>query len=75
MQNKQILVVEDEAAIRDCMARYARGIDRMDRGLILGAYWEDGYDRHAHFGGTPAEFTDWVLDLLAGFYADLSRRR
>lgn len=56
----------DEAAIRDCMARYARGIDRMDRALILGAYWEDGYDRHAHFGGTPLEFTDWVMDLLAG---------
>ena len=56
----------DESAIRDCMACYARGIDRMDRSLILGAYWEDGYDRHAHFGGTPAEFTDWVMDLLAG---------
>jgi hypothetical protein len=55
-----------EAAIRDVMASYARGIDRMDRELILGAYWEDGYDRHAHFGGTPAEFTDWVMDLLAG---------
>jgi hypothetical protein len=55
----------DEAAIRDVMASYARGIDRMDRALIEGAYWPDGYDRHAHFGGTPAEFTDWVMGLLA----------
>ena len=56
----------DEAAIRDVMASYARGIDRMDRKLIEGAYWPDGYDRHAHFGGTPAEFTDWVMGLLTG---------
>lgn len=55
----------DEAAIRDCMARYARGVDRMDRALIEGAYWEDGYDRHAHFQGSPREFADWVLGLVA----------
>ena len=55
----------DEAAIRDCMARYARGVDRMDRTLIEGAYWPDGHDRHAHFQGSPKEFADWVLGLVA----------
>ncbi|MBM3596487.1 MAG: hypothetical protein FJX31_12175 [Alphaproteobacteria bacterium] len=35
------------------MASYVRGIDRMDPELILGAYWPVGYDRHAHFGGSP----------------------
>lgn len=44
----------DEAAIRYCMARYARGVDRMDRALIEGAYWEDGYDRHALSRGARA---------------------
>lgn len=61
MKLKRLL---DEAAIRDCMARYARGVDRMDRALIEGAYWEDGYDRHAHFQGSPREFADWVLGLV-----------
>jgi hypothetical protein len=55
----------DEAAIRDVMSSYARGIDRMDRDLIESAYWEDGYDRHALFAGSPREFTDWVLSILA----------
>lgn len=57
--------VVDEAKIRDCLARYARGIDRMDRPLIEGAYWPDAYDRHALFAGSVEGFCDWVMSLLA----------
>ncbi|MBV6416011.1 MAG: hypothetical protein CMLOHMNK_00538 [Steroidobacteraceae bacterium] len=52
-------------AIRDCLMRYARAIDRMDRSLLEGVYWPEATDDHGSFSGTAAEFIDWVLPVLA----------
>jgi hypothetical protein len=50
----------DFIEIQQVLARYSRGIDRMDRDLILSVYWEDAYDSHAVCEGLPTEFADWV---------------
>ena len=57
----------DREAIRDCIYRYCRGIDRMDRELLLSAYWPDGTDEHGNFTARSAqEFVGTALDILAG---------
>ncbi|MBG6120030.1 MULTISPECIES: nuclear transport factor 2 family protein [unclassified Sphingobium] len=50
----------DKEAIRDCLLRYSRGIDRMDRDLMLSAYHPDGYDDHGVTQGDRETFVDWA---------------
>jgi len=53
--------------IRDVLARYTRGIDRMDRELVLSCYHAGAYDDHGAFQGTAEEFADWVAEALSYF--------
>lgn len=43
----------DRQAILDCMVRYTRGIDRLDRELMLSAYHDDAVIDHGDFVGSP----------------------
>lgn len=56
----------DREAIRQCLHRYARGVDRFDREMILSAFHPDALDEHGKFVGTPDEFADWALRQHAG---------
>jgi hypothetical protein len=51
----------DREQIRDCVARYCRGVDRFDRALILSAFHPDAIDEHGKFVGNPQEFVEWAL--------------
>jgi len=51
----------DRQAVLDCMTRYTRGVDRLDRELLLSAYHADAIDDHGLFVGSPAAFADWAL--------------
>jgi SnoaL-like domain len=53
----------DRAEILDCLARYSRGIDRLDRALVLSAYHPDAIDDHGKFVGSPEEFADWAFAM------------
>jgi hypothetical protein len=53
--------LHDRECIRDCVARYCRGVDRFDRELILSAFHPDAMDEHGKFIGTPTEFVEWAL--------------
>ena len=44
----------DREAIRDCLFRYCRGIDRGDEAALRGSYWPDATDRHGAYSG-PVE--------------------
>lgn len=55
----------DREAIRDCLYRYCRGIDRMDGGLLASAYWPGAMDHHSGFTGTVEQFIDWAIPRLA----------
>lgn len=53
----------DRQSISDCVARYSRGMDRLDRELVLGAYHDDAIDDHGKFIGGPKEFIDWSFAM------------
>lgn len=57
----QLKELVDREAIRDCLLRYCRGVDRFDRELLLSAFHPDCLDEHGKFVGTPEEFADWAL--------------
>ncbi len=51
----------DRQAIHDVILRYCRGVDRMDRELLLSAYHPDAIDDHGLFVGGPEAFADYFL--------------
>jgi hypothetical protein len=53
-----------EAEIGRVLARYCRGIDRMDLDLVASCYHPDARDEHGSFAGTVDEYVEWVRDLL-----------
>jgi hypothetical protein len=54
-----------ESAIRDALARYARGADRNDVELIRSAYHPDARDSHGYFSGTIDGFVEWFRERHA----------
>lgn len=48
----------DRQDIHDCLVRYCRGMDRLDRALVLSAYHPDALDHHGAFLGGPEAFWD-----------------
>jgi hypothetical protein len=55
--------------IEQVLARYSRGIDRMDRDLILSVYWEDAYVSLAVCEGDPVVFADWIAKNMDHYRA------
>ncbi|MDJ0919915.1 MAG: nuclear transport factor 2 family protein [Henriciella sp.] len=56
--------LSDREAIRDCLYRYCRGIDRADETALRSAYWPDGSDDHGPFKGSAEGFIAWALQAL-----------
>ena len=59
VHDPQIQRLLDRTAIGDCLARYARGLDRHDDELVASAFFEDAVDRHGQFTGSPRELAAW----------------
>ncbi|MBT4519257.1 MAG: nuclear transport factor 2 family protein [Halieaceae bacterium] len=59
----QIQMLTDRQQIYDCLVRYCRGIDRLDRELLLSAYHPDAIDDHGFFVGNPEEFADFFFSF------------
>ena len=50
--------------IQEQLARYCRGVDRLDDDLTLGCFMTDATLRYADvFAGTPAEFVRWLWPI------------
>jgi SnoaL-like protein len=60
---RTVTELADRQAIRDVLMTYSRGIDRLDRELLLSVYHEDAVDDHGVFVGSPKEFVDWALAM------------
>jgi hypothetical protein len=58
----------DRQAIHDCLIRYSRGVDRLDRDLLLSVYHHDAVDDHGMFVGGPEQFADWVIDMHSSMH-------
>jgi ketosteroid isomerase-like protein len=57
----------DKQEIRDLLATYCRGIDRLDADLVASVYHDDAYDDHGTFKGSGKEFAKSVVVGLARF--------
>jgi hypothetical protein len=56
----------DRSEILDCVHRYCRGMDRLDRDLARSAYHDDAVDDHVAFAGPVDEFLDWAFEYHGG---------
>jgi hypothetical protein len=59
---KQQQELLDRQAIRDCLVRYCRGMDRVDTELALSAYHADALDDHGGVCAGPEPFVAWAND-------------
>jgi hypothetical protein len=62
---RQVRALSDQAEILDCLTRYARGMDRLDRDLARSAYHGDAVDDHIGFVGPVDDFLDWAFEYHA----------
>jgi hypothetical protein len=58
---RAVVALQDRQAIQDVLMTYSRGIDRLDRELLLSVYHDDAIDDHGVFVGSPEEFADWAI--------------
>ncbi|MBM3605703.1 MAG: nuclear transport factor 2 family protein [Alphaproteobacteria bacterium] len=49
-------------AIKDCLARYARGVDRADLEALTSSYWPDAHDSHGAYSGPVSGFIEKVKE-------------
>jgi hypothetical protein len=64
MNESALQQVLDREAIRECLARYCRGIDRADEEALRSAYWDDATDCHGAFQGSASGFIAQALARL-----------
>jgi ketosteroid isomerase-like protein len=60
MTTKDAERLHAKEAIRDCIYRYARGIDRADEEVLLSSYWPDACDSHGATSGPVSDFYERV---------------
>lgn len=53
----------DREAVRECLARFSRGMDRFDRDLFLSAFHPDAIIAAGEFVGDPVSLYDWASEL------------
>jgi len=56
--------LHDKEAIRECLYRYCRGVDRADEAALRSAYWPDAHDRHGAYEGSAEGFIAQALPRL-----------
>ena len=57
-----IETIVDRTQILECLHRYTRGMDRLDRELARSAYHDDAIDDHGGFVANVEDFLDWAFD-------------
>ena len=53
----------DKQDIRECLARFSRGMDRFDREIYLSAFWDDAEVAAGPFVGNAAGCWNWVVPM------------
>ncbi len=64
MDEAKLTKLLDREAIRDCIYRYCRGIDRADEAALRGSYWEDAHDCHGSYDGPAEGFIRHALEVF-----------
>ncbi len=63
MDDQRIQQLIDRQDILDCLTRFSRGLDRLDRDIFLSAFHEDAEIAAGPFVGSPAELADWSFAM------------
>lgn len=61
---EKVAQLVDREAIRDCIYRYCRGVDRADEAALGGAYWPDATDQHGPYSGPVEGFFEWAKGIF-----------
>lgn len=64
MDSAKLQELLDREAIRDCLYRYCRGVDRADEAALRGSYWPDAHDRHGAYDGPVEGFIQGALAIF-----------
>lgn len=64
MDEAKLTELMDREAIRDCIFRYCRGIDRADEAALRSAYWPDAHDCHGAYRGSAEGFIQAALGIF-----------
>jgi SnoaL-like domain len=64
IDTRSLQALLDREAIRDCLYRYCRGIDRLDEEALRSAYWPDAIDSHGAYRGPASGFIDRAVSKL-----------
>ncbi|MDN2582084.1 nuclear transport factor 2 family protein [Aquibium sp. ELW1220] len=64
MNDAKLLELLDREAIRDCIYRYCRGIDRADEAALRSSYWEDAHDCHGAYNGSAEGFIRHAVEVF-----------
>ena len=63
MNKQRLQTLVDRQDILDCLTRFSRGIDRLDRDIFLSAFHEDATIAAGPFVGTPPALCDWSFAM------------
>ncbi|WP_284284067.1 nuclear transport factor 2 family protein [Mesorhizobium amorphae] len=64
MDQTRLAQLLDREAIRDCLYRYCRGIDRADEAALCSAYWPDAHDNHGAYCGPVEGFIQYAVGVF-----------
>lgn len=64
MDDVKLQELLDREAIRDCLYRYCRGIDRADEAMLRSSYWPDAHDRHGAYVGSAEGFVQMAIGVF-----------
>ena len=68
MDDVRRVVAQQE--IYELSCRYMRGLDRLDRALLMSVFTEDAYCEYGFINGTPTEFVDYAINALTSHVAN-----
>lgn len=61
---QRVIELSDREAIRECLYRYSRAVDRRDEDMLRGVYWPDAIDSHLSFKGNVEELIAWAMPVM-----------
>ena len=70
MSDQAIQELLDRQAIINCLHRFCRAVDRLDRDMMLSAYHSDAIDDHGQVVGSGADLFEWARRRVASGDAD-----
>ncbi len=61
---KALIALIDKDAIRECVHRYCRAVDRADADLLRTIYWPEATERHGPFTGPAEDYIAFFMDFV-----------